>query len=59
VTSKEVFHMLLIEPWDFPMMRKCLLDIKRRAEALARSRDLPVLPVNTGLERREPVYSSC
>jgi hypothetical protein len=30
-----VFWLLLIEVADFPMMRKCLLGIKRRAEALA------------------------
>jgi hypothetical protein len=30
-----LFDLLLIEPWDFPMMRKCMLGIKRRAESLA------------------------
>jgi hypothetical protein len=30
-----VFNLLLIEPWDFPMMRKAMLGIKRRAESLA------------------------
>ncbi|MEA2551079.1 MAG: hypothetical protein QOE25_848 [Actinomycetota bacterium] len=30
-----VFWLLLVEVADFPMMRKCLLGIKRRAEALA------------------------
>lgn len=29
-----LFNLLLIEPWDFPMMRKCMLGIKRRAESL-------------------------
>lgn len=33
-----LFNLLLIEPLDFPMMRKCLLGIRRRAEALARQR---------------------
>lgn len=28
-----LFALLLIEPWDFPMMRKCMLGIKRRAES--------------------------
>jgi hypothetical protein len=28
-----LFALLLIEPWDFPMMRKCLMGIKRRAES--------------------------
>jgi hypothetical protein len=28
-----LFSLLLMEPWDFPMMRKCMLGIKRRAEA--------------------------
>jgi hypothetical protein len=30
-----VFWLLMVEVADFPMMRKCLLGIKRRAEALA------------------------
>jgi hypothetical protein len=30
-----VFALLLIEPFDFPMMRKCMLGIKRRAETRA------------------------
>jgi hypothetical protein len=30
-----LFALLLIEPWDFPMMRKCMLGIKRRAETLS------------------------
>ena len=50
-----LFSLLLVEPWDFPMMRKCLLGIKRRAEALARSRKLPT--VSTGLERGERVHA--
>jgi hypothetical protein len=29
------FALLLIEPFDFPMMRKCMLGIKRRAETRA------------------------
>jgi hypothetical protein len=28
-----LFALLLMEPWDFPMMRKCLLGIKQRAES--------------------------
>jgi hypothetical protein len=28
-----LFALLLIEPWDFPMMRKCMLGIKRRVES--------------------------
>ena len=32
-----LFALLLIEPWDFPMMRKCMLGIKRRAESVGRS----------------------
>ena len=32
-----VFWLLMVEVADFPMMRKCLLGIKRRAEALAPS----------------------
>jgi hypothetical protein len=32
--SNFVFGLLLIEPADFPMMRKCMLGIKRRAEQL-------------------------
>ena len=28
-----LFALLLLEPWDFPMMRKCMLGIKQRAEA--------------------------
>jgi len=35
-----LFNLLLIEPWDFPMMRKCMLGIRRRAEALAEKRVL-------------------
>jgi hypothetical protein len=31
-----LFSLLLVEPWDFPMMRKCMLGIQRRAQALAR-----------------------
>lgn len=31
--SNLLFGLLLIEPADFPMMRKCLLGIKRRAES--------------------------
>ncbi len=50
-----LFSLLLVEPWDFPMMRKCLLGIKRRAEALARSRELPT--VSTGLERGGRVHA--
>ncbi len=35
-TSPSVlFDLLFIEPWDFPMMRKCMLGIKRRAESTA------------------------
>jgi hypothetical protein len=34
-----LFSLLLIEPFDFPMMRKCMLGIRRRAEALARQRN--------------------
>lgn len=30
-----LFNLLLVEPWDFPMMRKCMLGIKRRAESVA------------------------
>lgn len=30
-----LFNLLIVEPADFPMMRKCMLGIKRRAEALA------------------------
>lgn len=37
-----LFNLLLIEPWDFPMMRKCMLGIKRRAESMA---DRPAAPV--------------
>ena len=33
--SNAVFGLLLIEPADFPLMRKCMLGIKRRAEGLA------------------------
>ncbi|HEX6221987.1 MAG TPA: hypothetical protein VF115_12905 [Acidimicrobiia bacterium] len=33
--SNFIFGLLLIEPADFPMMRKCMLGIKRRAEAIA------------------------
>jgi hypothetical protein len=33
--SNFVFGLLLIEPADFPMMRKCMLGIKRRAENIA------------------------
>ncbi|MEA2580876.1 MAG: hypothetical protein QOE83_1768 [Actinomycetota bacterium] len=33
-----VFWLLMVEVADFPMMRKCLLGIKRRAEALAAGR---------------------
>jgi hypothetical protein len=29
------FWLLMVEIADFPMMRKCLLGIKRRVEALA------------------------
>ena len=28
-----LFSLLLMEPWDFPMMRKCMLGIKHRAES--------------------------
>jgi hypothetical protein len=28
-----LFGLLLVEPFDFPMMRKCVLGIKQRAEA--------------------------
>ncbi|TCN36665.1 hypothetical protein EV644_113134 [Kribbella orskensis] len=28
-----LFSLLLAEPFDFPMMRKCLLGIKHRAES--------------------------
>jgi hypothetical protein len=28
-----LFALLLMEPWDFPMMRKCMLGIKRRVES--------------------------
>lgn len=31
--SNFIFGLLLIEPADFPLMRKCMLGIKRRAEA--------------------------
>ena len=27
-----LFNLLLVEPWDFPMMRKCMIGIKERAE---------------------------
>jgi len=33
--SNFVFGLLLIEPADFPLMRKCMLGIKRRAENIA------------------------
>jgi hypothetical protein len=33
--SNFIFGLLLIEPADFPMMRKCMLGIKRRAEQMA------------------------
>jgi hypothetical protein len=33
--SNFIFGVLLIEPADFPLMRKCMLEIKRRAEAQA------------------------
>jgi len=33
--SNFIFGLLLIEPTDFPLMRKCMLGIKRRAEARA------------------------
>lgn len=33
--SNFIFGILLIEPADFPLMRKCMLGIKRRAEARA------------------------
>ena len=33
--SNFIFGLLLIEPADFPLMRKCMLGIKRRAEARA------------------------
>jgi hypothetical protein len=29
-----LFSLLLIEPWDFPMMRKSMMGIKSRAESL-------------------------
>ena len=28
-----LFALLLLEPWDFPMMRKCMLGIKQRVES--------------------------
>jgi hypothetical protein len=28
-----LFNLLLVEPWDFPMMRKCMIGIKERAES--------------------------
>ena len=41
-----LFSLLLMEPWDFPMMRKCMLGIKRRAEeASARDEAAPRLSV--------------
>lgn len=33
--SNFIFGILLIEPADFPLMRKCMLGIKRRAENIA------------------------
>ena len=37
-----LFALLLMEPWDFPMMRKCMLGIKQRAEsASARAHAAP------------------
>lgn len=33
-----LFSLLLIEPWDFPMMRKCMRGIQRRAQATAQQR---------------------
>jgi hypothetical protein len=32
-----LFSLLLVEPFDFPMMRKCLLGIKQRAETVLRT----------------------
>jgi hypothetical protein len=29
-----LFSLLLVEPWDFPMMRKSMMGIKSRAESL-------------------------
>jgi hypothetical protein len=37
--SNFIFGLLLIEPADFPLMRKCMLGIKRRAENTARATD--------------------
>jgi len=31
-----LFSLLLVEPWDFPMMRKCMRGIQHRAQAMAR-----------------------
>jgi hypothetical protein len=33
-----LFSLLLVEPWDFPMMRKCMRTILRRAQSLANQR---------------------
>jgi hypothetical protein len=33
--SNFIFGLLLMEPADFPLMRKCMLGIKRRAEESA------------------------
>lgn len=41
--SNFIFGLLLIEPADFPLMRKCMLGIKRRAENVA----VPLGPVVT------------
>jgi hypothetical protein len=36
-----LFSLLLVEPWDFPMMRKCMMGIKQRAESSLRG-DTPL-----------------
>ena len=39
-----LFALLLMEPWDFPMMRKCMLGIKQRAESASeRAQSAPLV----------------
>jgi hypothetical protein len=48
--SNFIFGILLIEPADFPLMRKCMLGIKRRAETRAvsvKAESVPPSPTST------------
>lgn len=49
--SNLVFGLLLLEPADFPMMRKCMLGIKRRAESEARRRQVALEAETSGGKR--------